>query len=146
MIRPNAPKTPVNEASTTQHLIIIAASIGLVCGLTGRSVHATPNPVNSDHVGNGTKNRNILYAASPTSNHGYQHTNNSNAGGLNSVLNTLCKRARTCHVTQNLIIKIERPARKGTTSPRQATTAPPTSFPFLYIGPGSGILMGITPP
>jgi hypothetical protein len=132
-------------ASAVRRLVLTAISTALISAPAGKPADAMQNPSHPDPIGNGNGNRNIFSADSPTSNHGYQHTNNSNAGGLNNVLNALCRRARTCKVTQNLIIKVEQPERSRSeqvTPPRQVVTHARPASPFLYMGPGGFMLMG----
>jgi hypothetical protein len=115
-------------ASTARLLALTATA--LISASAARPANAMPSPIDPGPAGNG--NRNMYSANSPTSNHGYQHTNNSNAGGLNSVLNALCRRARTCHLTQNLIIKVQRRERNKT-----------PMGPFLYVGRDEFVLAGV---
>jgi hypothetical protein len=104
------------------------------------------------HDGNGRHNRTIVSERSPTKNHGYQHTTNSNAGGTNPVQNALCRHVTVCHVSQKIImIQPERPAPPAPEPvvvqalsqpvvPRSEPSAV-TQFrgPFMYMGP-SGFL------
>jgi hypothetical protein len=63
------------------------------------------------HDGNGRRNRNVISVRSPTRNHGYQHTNNGNAGGMNPVQNALCRNVTVCTINQKVdVVQPERPA------------------------------------
>jgi hypothetical protein len=55
-----------------------------------------------DHirVGNGSGNHNALSIRSPTRNSGVQAISNSNAGGVSSSRNALCKKVRVCRIHQ----------------------------------------------
>jgi hypothetical protein len=79
------------------------------------------------HDGNGRHNRNIISVHSPTHNHGYQHTNNSNAGGTNPTQNALCRHVTVCKVTQKIIIV--RPERPAAPAPAPAPAIAPALVP-----------------
>ncbi|GAA4623967.1 hypothetical protein GCM10023196_022350 [Actinoallomurus vinaceus] len=127
-----------------------------------------PATLVTDHTdsGNGHHNRASLSVRSPVHNHGYQHTNNGNSGGLNPVQNAMCAHATVCNVTQKFtVVRPEKPARPASrrTEPlvrqpeapaQQAATpvqtldipargadAPTPTNPFLYIGPYGIMLM-----
>ena len=106
------------------------------------------------HDGNGHHNRNIVSTRSPTHNHGFQHTNNSNAGGLNDTQNALCGHTTVCNVTQKVIIVRPAPPAPPAPpvgqdvgvrpelapgSPRDHQPRPPEpgvdTGAFLYLGP-----------
>lgn len=111
------------------------------------------------HYGNGRHNRNIVSVRSPTHNHGYQHTNNSNAGGTNPTQNALCRHVTVCNVTQKItIVQPERPAAPTPAPPPAPTpiqTLPMTTVvpqsraraerpmrgPVMYMGPYGFLLM-----
>jgi hypothetical protein len=110
------------------------------------------------HDGNGHHNRNIISVHSPTTNRGYQHTSNSNAGGTNPVQNALCRHVTVCTITQKVNITTpERPAPPPTIVPIQAIPEPQRAFaprplagrpvarvprgPFMYFGSEGFLLM-----
>jgi hypothetical protein len=110
------------------------------------------------HDGNGHHNRNIISVRSPTTNRGYQHTNNSNAGGTNPVQNALCRHVTVCTITQKVqILQPERPAPPPTIVPIQAIPEPQRAAaprppvrravartprgPFMYFGSEGFLLM-----
>ena len=105
------------------------------------------------HYGNGRHNRNIVSVRSPTHNRGYQHTNNSNAGGTNPVQNALCRHVTVCHVTQQItVVQPERPAAPAAepvvvhaltqqAAPRGRPEERRFRAPFLYLGPYGLLLM-----
>ncbi|GAB3972304.1 hypothetical protein GCM10029978_049140 [Actinoallomurus acanthiterrae] len=115
----------------------------------------------TDHTdsGNGRHNRSALSVRSPVRNHGYQHTNNGNAGGLNNVQNAMCAHATVCNLTQKVTVvrperanrpalrRIEPPMRQTDTSaqpldpPARETDTPVPMHPFLYVGPYGLMLM-----
>jgi hypothetical protein len=85
------------------------------------------------HDGNGHHNRNIISVRSPTHNRGYQHTNNSNAGGMNPVQNALCRNVTVCTINQKVnVIQPARPA-EPVTVPIQ--TLPETVVPQSLVRP-----------
>ncbi|GIH65811.1 hypothetical protein [Microbispora siamensis] len=57
-------------------------------------------------VGNGARNRTILYLDSPTRNRGHQHTAASTAGGATSVADGFCRRSRHCDIRQNITVAV----------------------------------------
>jgi hypothetical protein len=73
------------------------------------------------HHGNGRHNRNVISEASPTHNHGYQHTNNGNSGGTNPTQNALCRHVTVCNVTQKVIVVV--PSRPERPAPEQPAPA-----------------------
>jgi hypothetical protein len=82
--------------------------------------HAAAGRTSDHHDGNGRHNHSTFSNRSPTHNRGYQHTNNSNAGGLNNVQNALCRRSAVCHVTQQVVIV--RPGNPNPSAPEEAGT------------------------
>ncbi|GAB2849986.1 hypothetical protein GCM10027176_61400 [Actinoallomurus bryophytorum] len=76
------------------------------------------------HDGNGHHNRNIISVRSPTHNRGYQHTNNSNAGGTNPVQNALCRHVTVCTITQKVNIIQPTPPASAPATPVQALLEP----------------------
>jgi hypothetical protein len=120
------------------------ALTAFICGSVpayARAVQPEPPgpPSNHHHVGNGHHNRNILTVRSPTHNRGYQHTSNSNAGGLNNVQNALCRHSTVCTVTQKIIIVTpEKPAPPEEPPPIDvppADTPPPVDRPLPVSAP-----------
>jgi hypothetical protein len=114
------------------------------------------------HDGNGHHNRNIISVRSPTHNRGYQHTNNSNAGGTNPVQNALCRHVTVCKITQKVnIIQPAPPVAPVPATPVQALPEPvvpqrmvrptirpaarpverPVRGPFMYMGADGFVLM-----
>ena len=114
------------------------------------------------HDGNGRHNRNIISVRSPTHNRGYQHTNNSNAGGTNPVQNALCRHVTVCKVTQKVtIIQPAAPAAPVPATPVQVLPEPvvpqrmtepairpavrpavrPVRGPFMYLGADGFVFM-----
>jgi hypothetical protein len=108
------------------------------------------------HDGNGHHNRNIISVRSPTHNRGYQHTNNSNAGGTNPVQNALCRHVTVCTITQKVSIiqpppvpatpvqtlpvvpqRMVEPAIRTTPRPAERTVR----GPFMYMGEDGFLLM-----
>ena len=83
------------------------------------------------HDGNGHHNRNIISVRSPTTNRGYQHTSNSNAGGSNPVQNALCRHVTVCTITQK--VNIVRPERPERPEPPEPPAPPPTIVPIQAI-------------
>ncbi|HEY0537758.1 MAG TPA: hypothetical protein VGD53_05290 [Actinoallomurus sp.] len=97
---------------------------------------------------------------SPTHNRGYQHTNNSNAGGMNPVQNALCRNVTVCTINQKVnVIQPARPAEPvtvpiqtlpGTVVPQSIVrpalrpAEPPVARhvrgPFMYMG-GDGFML-----
>ncbi|MEU8268345.1 hypothetical protein AB0B89_14385 [Sphaerisporangium sp. NPDC049002] len=80
------------------------------------------------HDGNGTRNRNIISLKSPSSNHGYQHTSASTAGGSTAVQNALCRHAKVCNIHLQIIVVVpKKPRKPGSTKtkePEVDTAAP----------------------
>ncbi|MEV7968727.1 hypothetical protein AB0O34_22490 [Sphaerisporangium sp. NPDC088356] len=64
------------------------------------------------HDGNGTRNRNIFSVKSPSINRGYQHTSASTAGGATTVQNALCRHAKVCNITLQVIVIAPKKAKK----------------------------------
>lgn len=108
----------------------------------------------TDHTnsGNGHHNRNTVSVRSPVHNRGYQHSSNSNAGGVNDVQNALCSHATVCNVTQKVTVitperttrqtlqRVEPPPRKPDAparpdAPAQGAGTPASAGPFLSMGP-----------
>ncbi len=127
-------------------LACVSAAVSVACPL-GASAWA-------DHHGNGRHNRTTVSYRSPTHNRGYQHTSNSNAGGVSNVQNALCRGAYVCHVTQNItIVRPEKPEPPAEPPPEPlpeplAEPAPAPEVvqqapagPFVHIGP-YGIELG----
>lgn len=141
----------------------------LVAALATFAVPATPaRDGDHHHNGNGRHNRNIISVRSPTHNHGYQHTNTSNAGGTNPVQNALCRHVTACTITQKVTIVAPKrptpvepqPVEPQPVEPRPVQPPPetlvpqslsgparrspelPVRGPFLYIGPYGLMLMG----
>jgi hypothetical protein len=119
---------------------------------------ATARDGSHHHDGNGHHNRNIISVRSPTHNRGYQHTNNSNAGGTNPVQNALCRHVTVCKITQKVnIIQPAPPAAPVPATPVQALPEPvlpqrmirpaarpverPVRGPFMYMGADGFVLM-----
>lgn len=105
-------------ATTTARRVAGASAVAICWAITSPATGAgaAPDPrearhLRGDHHGNGHHNRNTISTRSPTHNHGYQHTNSSNAGGLNSVQNALCRRSTVCNVTQKITIIRPEPVR-----------------------------------
>lgn len=109
-------------------LIVTAVSTGLISGFTIAPARAS-GPGGGGY-GNGSHNRSTNSIKSPTYNHGYQHTSNSNAGGTNSVLNALCQRVSNCKLVQNFTIKVVQKMPAG--------VSPVLPF-FTYTGPDGTI-------
>ena len=141
---------------------LVAASA--VTSLAGRPLPppaslAPPTVVRdgNHHDGNGHHNRNIISVHSPTTNRGYQHTSNSNAGGTNPVQNALCRHVTVCTITQKVhFVQPVRPAPPPTIVPIQAIPEPQRALaprapaprapvrprgPFVYFGPEGFLLM-----
>jgi hypothetical protein len=149
-----------------------AALTALICVHAALPAYAraAPSPppggsvtVHHRHVGNGRHNRNVVSVRSPTHNHGFQHTNNGNSGGLNNTQNSLCHHSTVCNITQKIIIiEPERPAPpaeapestgqpeatpppeeiKPAISPAAAPETPPAKAqPFMYVGPFGFMLL-----
>jgi hypothetical protein len=100
------------------------------------------------HDGNGRRNRNVISVRSPTRNHGYQHTNNGNAGGMNPVQNALCRNVTVCTINQKVdVIQPERPApavpAKPVTVPIE--TLPQTVLPQTARPPARPVPRAVTP-
>lgn len=117
----------------------LIVSVGLASAFVIGPAHAArsavdPSPSGNSSNGNGNHNRNAVGIKSPTSNRGYQHTNNGNSGGLNGTLNTLCRHATNCKLTQNLIIVVKNKY------PR-ITAPPPPANHFLYMAGPYGVIM-----
>lgn len=76
---------------------LLALALTLGAGLAG-----SPQAYAGDHnrVGNGSGNRNAVSIHSPTRNSGVQAISNTNAGGVSTSRNGLCKRARFCRIHQ----------------------------------------------
>jgi hypothetical protein len=86
---------------------------------------ATARDGSHHHDGNGHHNRNIISVRSPTHNRGYQHTNNSNAGGTNPVQNALCRHVTVCKITQRVtIVQPTPPAAPAPAAPIQTLLEP----------------------
>jgi hypothetical protein len=150
------------------HLVAVSAITAHVGRPAPRPAISAPAAVVRDggRHGNGHHNRNIISAHSPTRNRGYQHTNNSNAGGTNPVQNALCRHVTVCTISQKVsIVRPERPAPPPTIVPIQAIPEPQRAFgrperepeserppvrrpiawpphgPFMYLGPEGFLLM-----
>jgi hypothetical protein len=155
------------------HLVAASALTGNVL-LSAHTTNAAKNPKaarrpaaaardgSHHHDGNGHHNRNIISVRSPTHNRGYQHTNNSNAGGTNPVQNALCRQVTVCTITQKVnIIQPPAPAAPVPAAPVQALVEPvvpqrmvepqvrpvqrpverPLRGPFMYLGSDGFFLM-----
>jgi hypothetical protein len=160
MIHPLDPRRCVSRLST--------AVTALICANVALPAYARtappPPPGGSSsvhhHIGNGRHNRNVLTVRSPTHNHGFQHTNNGNSGGVNNTQNSLCRHSTVCNITQKIIIiEPERPVPPvgaPESSVQPAVTAPPPeeikpavkpeitpakAQPFMYVGPFGFMLM-----
>jgi hypothetical protein len=174
MIREHLKKALTSKASTTHRLAVASASTAFIVGIApipananaARIPHAPSEAglvTDHSHNGNGRRNHNIFSVRSPTHNRGYQHTSNSNAGGMTHVQNALCKNAKVCKISQKVIVvtpgKPNRPTPEKVDaftpekvegfSPQKADgLAPPTvNAPplgvnsFLYLGPYGFMLM-----
>jgi hypothetical protein len=175
MIREHLKKALTSKASTTRRLAVASASTVFIWGTAllpananaARIPHA-PSATNlvtdHSHDGNGRHNHNISSVRSPTHNRGYQHTSNSNAGGMTHVQNALCKNAKVCKISLKVIVvtpgKPNRPApekvddavtpekvddfspQKSDGPAPQTVDAPPLGMnSFLYLGPYGFMLM-----
>ena len=95
---------------------------------------AAPAPeADHSHSGNGRHNRNALSVRSPIRNHGYQHTNNRNAGGVNDVQSAMCRNVRVCNVTQK--VTMIRPERAVPQAPRVEPPAQRPDAPLRRVDP-----------
>jgi hypothetical protein len=133
--------------------VLITVPLALVSGFVNGPAYAQsavePSPSDRSNDGNGNHNRNAIGIKSPTSNQGYQHTNNSNAGGLNPTLNALCRKVVKCKMTQNLIvIRVEKRKQPRNIPDRPAevpvAVPPPTAAPahhFVHLDPDGITLM-----
>lgn len=90
------------SASTTFSWGIVLLSPNADAAPVLTEVTAKTLPADDNNDGNGTRNRNIVSVRSPTSNHGYQHTSNSNAGGMVSIHSALCKHVPVCYISQRI--------------------------------------------
>jgi hypothetical protein len=153
------------------HLVAASALTGNVL-FSAHTTNATKNPKTArrpaavardgnHHDGNGHHNRNIISVRSPTHNRGYQHTNNSNAGGTNPVQNALCRHVTVCTITQKVNIVQPTPPAPAPATPVQALLEPvvpqrmvepairttprsaerPVRGPFMYMGEDGFVLM-----
>lgn len=141
------------------HLVAASAITALVDRPGPHLASNAPAAVVRDgdhHDGNGHHNRNIISVRSPTKNHGYQHTNNSNAGGTNPVQNALCRHVTVCTISQAVnITQPTQPAPPPTIVPIQAIPEPqralarpvrravarPFRGPLMYLGSEGFLLM-----
>ncbi|MEV0399729.1 hypothetical protein [Actinoallomurus sp. NPDC050550] len=105
-------------------------------------------PADHTHDGNGHHNSTALSVRSPIHNHGYQHTNNRNAGGVSDTQNAFCRNVRVCTVKQNVtVVAPERTAAPAGSDPvatPETRTVPETRTPpgrLLYMGPYGLMLM-----
>ncbi|GII77432.1 hypothetical protein Sru01_24140 [Sphaerisporangium rufum] len=76
------------------------------------------------HEGNGTRNHNIVAVRSPTYNHGYQHNSPYTVDGATGIQNALCRGAKVCKITLNLVLVVNGRAERrlrteSTTSARE---------------------------
>jgi hypothetical protein len=142
------------------HLVAASAVTALTSRPLPPPARLAPPTVVRDgdhHDGNGHHNRNIVSVHSPTTNRGYQHTSNSNAGGTNPVQNALCRHVTVCTITQKVnIVQPERPAPPPTVVPIEAIPEPQRAaaprpvrpavprlprVPFVYFGADGFLLM-----
>ncbi|MBX6385200.1 MAG: hypothetical protein IRZ07_19890 [Microbispora sp.] len=85
-------------------LVAAAAQVVLAAPATARAGRGDGDgPVS---VGNGIRNRSIVFLQSPMRNRGRQHTAASTAGGATSVADGYCHRIRNCVLTQNIAVTI----------------------------------------
>jgi hypothetical protein len=182
MIREHLKKALTTNASTTCRLAGASASAVFMWGIAllpanadaARIPHA-PSATNlatdHSHNGNGRRNHNISSVRSPTHNRGYQHTSNSNAGGMTHVQNALCKNAKVCKISLKVIVvtpgkpsrtapekaealtpeeveaatpeKVDdfSPQKSDGLAPQTANAPPPDTRTFLYLGPYGFMLM-----
>jgi hypothetical protein len=148
------------------HLVAASAATALYGGVASRPARVSRRPAtvardgSRHHDGNGHHNRNIISVRSPTHNRGYQHTNNSNAGGMNPVQNALCRNVTVCTINQKVnVIQPARPAEPVTVPiqtlpetvvpqsivrpalrPAEPPVARPVRGPFMYMG-GDGFML-----
>jgi hypothetical protein len=92
------------SAATAFAWVIISLPADAGAAASPRTAPLKVTRTRFDHHGNGRHNRNAISVRSPTHNRGYQHTNSSNAGGLNNVQNALCRHSTVCNVTQKVTI------------------------------------------
>jgi hypothetical protein len=142
------------------HLVAASAITTLASRPLPPTARLAPPTVVRDgnhHDGNGHHNRNIISVRSPTTNRGYQHTSNSNAGGTNPVQNALCRHVTSCTIVQKVnIVQPVRPAPPPTIVPIQAIPEPQRApaprapvrqvaraprGPFVYFGSEGFLLM-----
>ncbi|RCG31244.1 hypothetical protein DQ384_10945 [Sphaerisporangium album] len=83
----------------------------------GKSVHVTK-------IGNGSGNNSLLSVKSPTTNKGFQHTQAETISGSTSILNALCRHAKVCNITLNVIMAPPETAKKHTARKSASTGAP----------------------
>lgn len=57
-------------------------------------------------VGNGTRNRSIVYLHSPMRHRGRQHAMTSTTGGATSVADGYCNRVKNCDLRQNIAVTV----------------------------------------
>jgi hypothetical protein len=123
----------VGRALRTRTLyFLVGISAAFIGGIAPLPASADTDPPQTEHApgdgirthdGNGTHNRNIFSVKSPTNNHGYQHTSTSTAGGMTSIQNALCRHAKVCNITLQVILVTPKQAKKLTRE-KAATPAP----------------------
>ncbi|WP_405087646.1 hypothetical protein [Microbispora sp. NBC_01389] len=91
---------PLTGAAVTQALFAVPAAAA------GRPAEDPPGGRGPATVGNGTRNRNVVFLDSPSRSRGHQHTSASTAGGATSVEDGFCRRVTNCSIRQNLTVVI----------------------------------------
>ncbi|KAA9378805.1 hypothetical protein F5972_11165 [Microbispora cellulosiformans] len=86
--------------------VITQALLALPAAAAGRAAQDPPGGRGPASIGNGTRDRNVVFLDSPTHSRGHQHTRASTAGGASNVEDGFCRRVTNCDIRQNLTVVI----------------------------------------
>lgn len=90
----------LSGAAVAQALLAVPAAAA------GRAAEDPPGGRGPTSIGNGTRDRNVVFLDSPTHSRGHQHTRASTAGGASNVEDGFCRRVTNCDIRQNLTVVI----------------------------------------
>lgn len=118
-------------------LVGTSASTAFITGVAPLAAVAD-NGRGRDHAKNadghrGKGPRNSLSVQGDTHNHGHQNSTTNTAGGDASVQNALCRRVRTCNITQHITIVDPRATAAPVTAARPASTPSPRPVPTVTV-------------
>ncbi|MBO4272598.1 hypothetical protein [Microbispora triticiradicis] len=90
----------LSGAAITQALLAVPAAAAR------RAAEDPPGGRGPSSIGNGTRDRNVVFLDSPSHLRGHQHTRASTAGGASNVEDGFCRRVTNCTIRQNLTVVI----------------------------------------